>query len=321
MAFDEVVFPLELSRNSIGGPGFKTDIIETDSGDEERVARWAGGRHQWDVRLELEWDDLISDLKTFYMARQGAARGFLFEDPMDHATTTNGRTDPTAVSFLDVNPLAIGDGSTTQFQLAKHYISGSITHVRAITKPKTGTVKIGLGGSEQGSGWTVNTTTGIVTFTTAPGNGVQVQAGCEFYVPVRFGKEADEALRVAMLGGTAGELANVPIIEIKSEAPVREELPPGGLVTETLTASRQISPAEATTYFFICNDTTHDVILPNPVGYGSGFYFYVHNGSAAAENLTIKDDTGTTIGDVAPGGAARVFLAHDLGLFLWIAIA
>jgi uncharacterized protein (TIGR02217 family) len=49
-----------------------------------------------------------------------------------------------------------------------------------------GTVRIALDGVELASGWSVDATTGIVTFAAAPGAGVAITAGFEFDVPVRF---------------------------------------------------------------------------------------------------------------------------------------
>jgi uncharacterized protein (TIGR02217 family) len=60
-----------------------------------------------------------------------------------------------------------------------------VIEVRTITKPVAGTVKVYLDGVEQLWGWSVDTTTGVVTFGTAPAMGVEVTADCEFDVPVR----------------------------------------------------------------------------------------------------------------------------------------
>src|SRR4029434_7682253 len=57
---------------------------------------------------------------------------------------------------------------TTQFQLVKHYPSGGVIEVRTITKPVPGTVKVYLEGIQQLSGWSVDATTGLVTFGTLP---------------------------------------------------------------------------------------------------------------------------------------------------------
>jgi uncharacterized protein (TIGR02217 family) len=55
-----------------------------------------------------------------------------------------------------------------------------------ITKPVGGTAKIYLDGVEQLAGWSVDTTTGLVTFSAPPAVGVEVTADFEFDVPVRF---------------------------------------------------------------------------------------------------------------------------------------
>jgi uncharacterized protein (TIGR02217 family) len=58
--------------------------------------------------------------------------------------------------------------------------------VRTVTKPVEGTVKVYLDGAEQLSGWSVDTTTGLVTFGMPPALGVDVTTAFEFDVPVRF---------------------------------------------------------------------------------------------------------------------------------------
>jgi uncharacterized protein (TIGR02217 family) len=82
--------------------------------------------------------------------------------------------------------LGTGDDVQTQFQLVKHYPSGSVTEVRTITKPVAGAAKVYLDSVEQLSGWSVDTTTGLVTFGTAPALDIDVTADFEFDVPVRF---------------------------------------------------------------------------------------------------------------------------------------
>jgi uncharacterized protein (TIGR02217 family) len=81
--------------------------------------------------------------------------------------------------------LGTGDDTQTQFQLVKHYPSGSVVEVRTITKPVAGTVRVYLDDVEQASVWSVDTTTGLVTFSAAPALGVEVTADFEFDVPVR----------------------------------------------------------------------------------------------------------------------------------------
>ena len=82
--------------------------------------------------------------------------------------------------------IGTGDDATTQFQLVKRYPSGSVSEVRTIAKPVAGTVRVYLDGVEQLSGWSVDVTTGVVTFPTPPVTGIDITADFEFDVPVRF---------------------------------------------------------------------------------------------------------------------------------------
>ena len=141
-------------------------------GHEKRNVNWAEARGRWDVASGLKKQAQIDELIAFFRARRGKAYGFRFKDWTDYKATGQ--------------LLGTGDDVLTQFQLVKHYPSGSVIEVRTITKPVAGTVKVYLDGVEQLSGWSVDTTTGLVTFGTAPALGVEVTADFEFDVPVRF---------------------------------------------------------------------------------------------------------------------------------------
>ena len=70
----------------------------------------------------------------------------------------------------------------------------------------------GLGGQATTDGWSVNTTTGIITFTTAPGNGVAVSADYEFDVPVRFDTDR-MAITIEQIN--LHQWSGIPILEIR----------------------------------------------------------------------------------------------------------
>jgi uncharacterized protein (TIGR02217 family) len=74
-------------------------------------------------------------------------------------------------------------GGETSFHLTKTYVSGNHSYVQEIRKPVASSLHVALDGVEQMSDWSVDTTTGVFTFTTQPGAGVVVAAGFEFDVP------------------------------------------------------------------------------------------------------------------------------------------
>ncbi|MGY6634940.1 MAG: phage distal tail protein, Rcc01695 family [Alkalilacustris sp.] len=207
MAFHEVRFPDAISRGARGGPERRTQVVELASGDEERNASWANSRRRYDVAYGIRRADDLAVVVAFFEARNGRLHGFRFKDWGDHKSCLPSGTP----SPLD-QPLGTGDGVRTALQLVKRYASGGQSWTRAITKPVAGTVRIALGGTEQLSGWSVDPTTGVVTFGSAPAVGVAVTAGFEFDTPVRFDTDTlDVTLDLERLGS----IASIPLLEIR----------------------------------------------------------------------------------------------------------
>jgi uncharacterized protein (TIGR02217 family) len=207
MAFHEVRFPDTISRGARGGPERRTQIVALTSGDEERNASWANSRRRYDVSYGVRRADDLAAVVAFFEARNGRLHGFRFKDWSDYRSGV-----PSAPVTPTDQPLGTGTGSNRFFQLVKTYPSGAQSWTRTIGKPVAGSVRVALGGVEQLSGWTVDTTTGIVTFTTAPGAGLAVTAGFEFDVPVRFDSDAmDVNLDIERLGS----ITSIPLVEIR----------------------------------------------------------------------------------------------------------
>lgn len=182
MAFDEIELPLRVGFGSGGGPSFSTEIIVIDSGYERRNQNWNQARRMYDARTGVRSAADAATLLAFFHARAGRARGFRLRDWSDGTSAADNISAPV---FSDQN-MATGDGVTMVFQLVKNYASGGITHQRIITKPIAGSVLIGVNGIQQTTGFSVDTTTGLVTFATAPASGQSITAGFSFDVPVRF---------------------------------------------------------------------------------------------------------------------------------------
>ena len=207
MAFHEVRFPDNISRGARGGPERRTQVIELASGDEERNASWANSRRRYDVAYGIRRADDLAAVVAFFEARNGRLHGFRYKDWADYKSSLPSQ----AITATD-QQIGTGTGSQQIFQLAKRYTSGAQTWVRTIAKPVTGTVRVALDMVEQLSGWTLDATTGVITFTTAPASGVAIRAGFEFDVPVRFDSDT---LDVTLDFERLGSITSIPLLEIR----------------------------------------------------------------------------------------------------------
>lgn len=180
--FHEVLFPEDISYGSGGGPKFKTTIFEADSGYEQRNIGWSKTRAEYDVSQGIKNQDQMDVLTAFFYARWGRAYGFRFKDWNDYK--------------LVQQVIATGDGVTKDFQIIKTYLSGQLEsgenyyYVRDIRKVNWGTISgvtVGVSVVINGTDYTVNENTGVMTFVNAPPNGAEIKIGYgEFHVPVRF---------------------------------------------------------------------------------------------------------------------------------------
>ena len=207
MSFHEVRFPDNISRGARGGPERRTQIVELASGDEERNASWANSRRRYDVAYGIRRADDLAAVVAFFEARNGRLHGFRFKDWADYKSGL-----PSQAPGPQDQVIGEGDGATTVFPLVKRYASGSQTWTRAIAKPVAGTVRIALDGTEHTSDWSIDMTTNLVTFDTAPAAGIAITAGFEFDVPVRFDTDTlDVTLDIERLGS----ITSIPLLEIR----------------------------------------------------------------------------------------------------------
>lgn len=209
MSFHEVLFPASLSFGSSGGPERRTEVITLASGFEERNTTWAHSRRSYDAGIGLRSVDDIHEVIAFYEARLGKLYGFRWKDWADHRSG-----DPSQPATALDQPLGVGDGVTTEFSLGKTYQSGPSSYVRPITKPVGGSVLVAADGVALADGvdFSIDTSTGVVSFAAAPASGVSLTAGFEFHVPVRFDTDRIE---INLAAFEAGEIPSIPIIEVR----------------------------------------------------------------------------------------------------------
>lgn len=222
MGFLEIQFPDfdSISMPAKGGPMFNTGVITAASGFEQRNQWWSMPRRKWDIANsaldEAEKDAVIS----FFHVAAGKANGFRKRDWTDFELTRG--------------LIGTGNGVTTAFQLKKTYTVGGQSVTVNIRKPVTAsvvdyqnvaqenTVKIYTGSplAEMTSGWTVDHTTGIVTFSSAPGGGAAIYADCDFDIPVRFDTDSIECTIIEnRLPGFREDaiytFSSIPLLEVR----------------------------------------------------------------------------------------------------------
>ena len=207
MTFHETRFPTGISFGSSGGPRRRTTVVTAGSGYENRNQQWADSRREYNAGYGVKSNRDVYRVVEFFEERRGKLHGFRWKDPFDWKS--QGPLDTTQASD---QAIGTGDGSTTQFQLKKTYGNSFNPYVRTIHKPVEGTVKVALGGVEQTSGWSVDTTTGIITFSSAPANDVGITAGYEFDVPVRFDTDF---LEIDLTSFKAGTIPSIPLVELR----------------------------------------------------------------------------------------------------------
>lgn len=198
MTFHEVQFPPDIAYGATGGPEYLTSVVSMASGYEQRNANWSAARLKWNVASGLKHQAQLNTLIAFFRARKGKVYGFRFKDWTDYKATAQ--------------VLGAGDGATKAFQLVKSYTSGAGNETRTITKPVLGTVVPYLGSVKQTSGWSINTATGVLTFSIAPAQGVAVTADFEFDVPVRFDTDS---MAVSIEQFDLHQWSDIPVIEIR----------------------------------------------------------------------------------------------------------
>jgi uncharacterized protein (TIGR02217 family) len=170
------VFP-GLSYTVTKTPGWATRMQRAVSGRTLRTSDYANPI--WNFKLiyavlhDSPWCSYTSptELRTmmdFFNTSQGAFDAFLLNDPSDNTATGS--------------VLGTGDNTNTQFQLLRALVPGG--RGEAMIAPNVvGNVYLN---DSPVAGWSVDDTTGLVTFATPPGPGVVVTADFTYYFRVYF---------------------------------------------------------------------------------------------------------------------------------------
>ncbi len=319
MAFHDISYPTELHPGTAIGSSFRVSVVESDSQQEERGARVSKDRSIFEITYGQ--GNILTDfspLQTFYRCRKGPENTFRFESPMDYTSNQDGQAEETNLDQI----IGTGDGSTTQFQLVKTYEDDEgYQYVRNVTLPQDGTVTVAINGANQASGWSVSTTTGIVTFTAAPASGT-ITAGYRHDYRVRFDGSGDaSSVFIDTTSGIAAEARTVRLIEVPTETAVQERYNAGGSTNfGTITEDITISLSDGLT-IVVDDDTGVDTNLPNPTTANlpdGRLWTIINDGSS---NHEVRDDEDNLVKTLGTGATVELHLVlSDAGVYSWKAV-
>jgi uncharacterized protein (TIGR02217 family) len=210
MAFIESPrFPASISYHSSGGPTWKTQVVQTTSGREQRIQAWQDALRHWDAMNGVRTDAELDQLQAWFLISAGMANGFRWKDWKDYLAISSH-------SLGMINATGKGNG-TASGQLVKLYTLGSHAYARKISKPVTGTVTVQKNGVIMPFGSStgqclLDNTTGIITFYGTPPTTMDTLTWTgEFDVPVRFDTDTFSASYEERNASSV----SLPIVEIR----------------------------------------------------------------------------------------------------------
>ena len=222
MAFLETPrFPFCISYGAVGGPEFATDIVEMNSGVEQRNVRWSQARNRYSVEFPLV-DGAWAELLAWFRSVRGRADGFRLRDWADYQVS------------IDEGRLGMGANASGMavYQLYKYYSSGgALEEYRKISKPAADApLTIYRGGVLQTAGagagnYALDPTTGTVTFVadaSAAASAITVGTTTTVVLSANLGLIAGQQLYLLNFAGADAALVNGlahPILSVSGAGP------------------------------------------------------------------------------------------------------
>jgi len=143
-------FPLDLSFDKPGGPGFNADVQVLESGFEQRNQFWPESRIEFDIGYGTRELYKVQNVLEFFENVGGMEHGFRIRDYRSYKSCritsagSNGDVDDVITSLDQV--ISVDTTTTDIFQLIKTSRNGPFARKKTISKPVTGTVLLAIQG-------------------------------------------------------------------------------------------------------------------------------------------------------------------------------
>lgn len=334
MTFHDIELDRAYSYGSLITEQGNTAVIQLASGQEERIQRWNDTQVVANLGYAVKTYAELQALLKFKRARGHRAHSFRFWNPLDYSTNAANTPNDTSTSLVTATDqtLGLGDGTTTTFQLVKRYVSGSQTVIKNITKPISGSVKIAWTNAgvdttkTEGTHFTVNYTTGVVTFTSGniPTVNDTVRGGCQFNEEMRF--ESDDS-SVSIESFERGDIAGgLRIISVMSPVLVNDDFVYRGSSRPSFTADMDLTPQMGA---FVAVDPSSAGLklkLPSTAGVPEGGPHWKLRNLSATNTFLVTDSAGVTLftmqvaGDANRRDTCEVWLSDTGSALEWMAV-
>lgn len=178
-------FPLLIAKGSQGGPVYSTDVVKVGSGARYVNINWDEPDYEFDVATGVRSLDDLYSLTAYFHAVKGQGHGFRFRNWSDWKSCS-----PTeAISATDQVICSDAETGQTQVQIIKTYSFGALSTVVRILKPESASLLVAKNGAPITTGFSLNSTNGVLTFSPALAQHDIITAGYHFDLPMCFGTD------------------------------------------------------------------------------------------------------------------------------------
>jgi len=196
--------------------------VEICNGNDSLIANCLQPLATYSITKSFFYQSTCDYITSFFTTALGSLNSFRFRDPCDNFATNTVYNSGFGTSTQGVvlpNP----DGSNKVFKLYKAYNLGSYVAYRNISKPIVSTLKVYVNGNL--TTCSVNTSTGVITFSTAPpaGNGFggvsRITWEGNFDVEVRFDSDTAVAIETKVYDDSISQwmfqLPTLKLVEVR----------------------------------------------------------------------------------------------------------
>ncbi|MBL4807837.1 MAG: DUF2460 domain-containing protein [Rhodobacteraceae bacterium] len=179
----DVRLPESISNGAQYSTKRRTEISVLANGNERRSTPQRDSRRSMNIAFGIRRDSDVGQIVDLWEIVQGELFAFRVQWPLDFKSC-----DPRFSALSDDQLIGVGDGAVIDFQLVKTISIGAQSYVRNVTAIVADSILVAVDGLAQVEGvdFTADYDTGIISFTAPVPDTLEITAGYEFDLIMRF---------------------------------------------------------------------------------------------------------------------------------------